>query len=569
MVALLAPKKHRTKPLDQHLICLREHIALCKRRNGRLTAIISFVQQCSQELRQQWLLYLHHLRVLYRQQANTCRCAISPIHWIPDEILGEIFTYCLPINHRFSRTAAPLIHLQVCVLWRHVTLSTHSLWSTLTFWSPPSNTDLMCYPPRFLKTWLLRSGGHSLDLFLTEGLKYNHLKLLVELVLLMHYPRFRHLDIHLTKETAFALVNFVVLPPRSLANLETLVLENLDEADFALEDAGPAITTFRDSPRLQKLTTNALDFTFSIDETTSIPVFDRSVLPWPKLTHLMITDFIRVDVLVVTLAECTALEFLRVSLDLEVDDEFRGMDRWLPTQPVVLPHLSKLCISLSDGLSIPNLLEAFRFPALQQFYFRRSESQGFTTEPDPFSWTSSQAFLLQLQNLQKLSLIGRVGSIREILALLRSTPLVSDLLLDIWTEYQVLVPILLPLPDPLSSNDLRPQPLRQLQQLTFRLERTDFPFPSNCIRDYIDSPQHDCLLTHLTIICGRAVSPRWMEQMHEQIEGLPVETFLGLRSGPIIKSTRYRTDEHLIDNERSNRDYTMVDRLKVKPYVPS
>lgn len=567
MVALLAPNRYRTKPLEQHLVCLREHIALCKRRDGRLTAIISFVQQCNRELRERWLLDLHHLRVLYRQQANTCRFAISPIHWIPDEILGEIFTYCLPLNHRFSRTVAPLSQLRVCVLWRHVTLSTHSLWSTLTFWSPPSNVDLMCYPPRFLHTWLLHSGEHSLDLFFTRGLKYNHLKLLVELVLLAHYSRCRHLDIHLTRETALALVNFVVLPPRSLARLETLVLENLDEADFALENAGPAITAFHDSPRLQKLTTNALDFTFSIDEITSVPTFDRSVLPWPKLTHLMITDFIRVDVLVVTLAECTALEFLRVSLELEVDDEFRGMDQWLPTQPVVLPHLSKLYISLSDGLSIPHLLEAFRFPALQQLYFRRSESQGFTTEPDAFSWTSSRTFLLQLQNLQKLSLVGRVGPIREIVALLQSTPLVSDLLLDVWTEYQALIPILFPSPDPLSSNDLHLQPLCRLQQLTFRLERTDFPFPSNCIRDYIESPQHNCSLTHLTIICGRAVSPRRMDEMHEHLEYLPVETFLGLRSGPIVKSTRYRTDGHLIDNKRTNRDYTMVDRLTVKPYV--
>lgn len=545
-------------------MCLREHIAFCQIRDARLTATISTVQKGSRALREKQLLVLHRLRLIYRRQAQTCRGAIAPIYWVPNEILGEIFTHCLPFNHRFIQTAAPLVLLQVCVMWRNITLSTGSFWSNVAFWSPPSDTDRStCYPLRFLSRWLRRARKHSFDLFFEQGLVFSHLKRLVELVLLRYYRQCQHLDIHLARETAFALLDFVVLPSGSLMNLESLVLENLDEADFALEDGGAAITVFRKSPRLRKLTTNALDFTFRFDHATSIPEFDLLILPWAQLTHLMITDFIRVDILVVTLAECTNIQFLRISLDLEDNDEFVDIEQWLPQQPVVLSQLADLHLSLADGLSIPRLLDVFRFPVLQHLHFRRSESQNFDTSSS-FSWASSRKFLLQLQTLRQLSLVGRVGTVEEILVLLQSAPLVTNLTLDIWAEYQVLIPIMFPPLDPLSPDP--PRPLRQLTHLTFRLERNNFPFPSNRIRDAIESPPYRCFLTNLTIICQRAAYPRRMEEISYELGALPLQCSFGTGGGPITRSTRYRVDQHLIDVERTNRNYTMFDHLFVNPY---
>lgn len=560
MANLSALSRLHTKPSEPHLKCLRDHIALCNARDKLLTAVISIAQTDGRPLRKERLLGLHRLRITCRREAQTCRSAIAPITWIPNEILAEIFVHCLPRNHHLSRCTAPLLFLQVCALWRNVALSTRSLWNSMAFWTPPTNTDLICYPIRFLNDWILHAGRKPLDLFFEQGLVYNHMKLLVELVLLVHYPQCRHLDIHLTKASALSLVNFVTLPPGSLRNLETLVLEGLDEADFAFEGEGSMITVFRDSPRLQKFTTDALEFTFRFnDDDASIPIFDINVLPWAQLTHLMITDFIRVDVFVVTLAQCAALHFLRVSLDLSDNDTYPNMDEWLPKNPVLLSSLTELRLSVSDGFCMPMLMDVFSFPALHHLHFQRSETEP-SSNPDIFSWTNSQNFLRQICNVHILSLAGRLGTAEEILVLLHSTQQVTNLTLDIWTDYQFLIPKLFPLVDTVSSEDFVSRPLQLMTHLGFRLEGRDLPFPSHCIRDAVNAVQWP--LSQLTVIVHRAYRQQF-RKICDDFAFSPLQIKFGIPRGPIRRSTRFGKDESLIRNLETNVDYTMFDRSVV------
>lgn len=239
------------KPSEQHLRCLHEYRALCLEKAAELTPKISAAQTDGRPSRYERLLDLHRSRLAFRQQAQTCRDVICPISWVPNEILSEIFTHCLPSDHRFSRTVAPLLLLHVCQLWRSITISTRSFWSRLAFWTPFSNIDRICYPLRFLGGWVARSGRNPLDIFLSQGLVYYHMKFVVEVVLLDHYSHCRHLDIHVTSESARALINFIMLSPGSLTALESLVLEGLDESYFAVENSEPMITVFRDSPLLR------------------------------------------------------------------------------------------------------------------------------------------------------------------------------------------------------------------------------------------------------------------------------------------------------------------------------
>lgn len=409
------------KPSEQHLRCLSEHIALCQEEAAVLTADIFAAQTSGSLLRKKQLVGFHQSRLAFRREAQTCREAICPISWVPNEVLGEIFTHCLPLDHRFSCIVAPLLLLHICQLWRSIAILTGSFWSHLAFWTPSSNIDLTCYPLRFLGGWLVRSRKSPLDIFLERDLVYNHLKFVVEVVLLGHYHQLQHLDVHVTKDTAPALINFVVLPPGSLTTLESLVLEGLDEAYFPLKNAtDPTITVFQNSPQLHKLTTNALDFAFSIDASTSYANFDLLFLPWAQLTHLMITDFITVDVFVVAISECKGLEFLRISVDLGDDDIFIDMDQWRPNEPVALCNLAELHISISDGICIPSTMNAITFPALKRLHFRRSQSEGFNGDGS-FSWKGSPHFLHQLCNLQYLSLVGCVGVADEVLVLLQNT----------------------------------------------------------------------------------------------------------------------------------------------------
>lgn len=505
------------------------------------------MQQRTPPLRLQRLLALHQKRFNYRRQIKICRDAICPISWIPNEVLREIFVHCIPPNHRFSRTIGPLLLLQVCQLWRNTAVLTHTLWTRVAFWTPASSTDLICYPLRFVQRWMAHSGRHSLDIYLEQGLVRHHMRFVVEMVLLAHYSQCRHLDIHATHDSGPALANFITLPPGSLTSLESLVLEGLDEAYFA-----NAITVFQNSPRLRKMTTNALDFAFSVDMSTSSIEFDALVLPWARLTHLMITEFIMADTFVVVLAECTALQFLRVSLDLGVNDATLPLNDWLPDQPVALSSLTDLHISVSDGSCIPPVMNSLKFPALQSLHFRRSES----SLSHPFSWESSLHFILQLRGLQSLSLVGRVGAVEEIATLLQSTPQVTHLKLDIWTKYQILIPILFPPLGRLPFQVSHAKFLPALTCLSLRLEKSDLPFPSDCIRDSVGSTQ--CLLTDLTMIMHRRCQ-RQLQEIQSQFSFSFLQTTFGTQAGPIDRLLRDQKDKHLIDCERTSRHYDMVD----------
>lgn len=561
MAALITPSRHSgEKPLDRHLQCLRDHVAVCQIADILLSALISIAQIDGLPLRRQRLAALHRLRVASRQEARVCRSAIAPVYWVPNEILGEIFALCLPSNRRFLPTAAPILLLKVCPLWRNVAAMTCSLWSNVAFWTPKSDTDRTCYPLRFLDSWLVRSGAHPLDIVLEAGLAYNHLRLLVDVVLLARYHQCRHLEIHLTKESAVALLLFVILPPASLASLESLVLDGLDEADFAFEDEYEIalLTAFRDSRQLRKVTTNNLDFTFCFHQSTITPTFDIGVLPWDGLTHLMITDFVQVDIFVVVLAQCNALQFLRVSFDLEDVDEVPSKHNWFPINPTVLGDLTEFHLSIRDGFRFPARMNAFSFPKLNHLRIRRSESESFNKSVS-FSWTSSQRFLLQLRGIRMLSLVGRVGAVEEVLFLLERTPAVTHLALDAWTDYQLLIPVLFPLLDASFTSAFLSRPLQQLTHLDLRLECCDFPFPGHRIRDIVDSQA--VRLTGLRIVSHRACRKQLLE-MHSQFACSPLYARFGI-PGSTIGSTRLRTDERLVRDERTNRNYTMFDPVTV------
>lgn len=525
------------------------HIDFCKQQIEFLTAVISLTQRDQLPVRKQRLSNLHYARMMYRHQINICREAISPIYWIPREVLGDIFLHCRPQDHRFSRASAPLLLRQVSILWREVTMSTPKLWNHMSFWTPPfSNTDRMCYPVHRLNQWLLLSKDVDLSLFFEPGLLYHHLKLFVELILLGHYPRCRHLTIHLTDESAFGLIHFITLPPASLARLESLVLDGLNNACFLFEDTEPAITVFRESPKLRRLTTNQLEFIFSAS--AGMPQFDLQVLPWAQLTHLMVTDFVRVEVFVIVLAECSAIQFLRVSLDLADSNEPLDVEEWWDNQRVVLPSLTEFYISVADGSCFPSVMDAFDFPALQRLCFRRSQDIDPLRPLDFFSWRESGGFTRQLRNLTQLSLIGKAGSQVEVLTLLQSTPKLERLMLDIWTNYSAIIPSLFPLPDPVGHGTSFLLPF--LRDLEVHIEEQDLPFPG----DYITAAAaHSIFLDTFSVFCQPGIN------CHRDLEDL-CHSFWSCRLWTRFVivgrgSQRFDVDIGLIDHENSNRSYNM------------
>lgn len=414
------------------------------------------------------------------EQVITTLQALCPIQWIPDEILLEIFFHCLPDDHRFSRTLAPLLMCHVCKFWRKLALSKPGFWTKLSFWTPPtSKRDLLCYPSRLVNPWLSWSRALPLQLIFESGTSLNHLKSFVELVLLEHYPRCQHLELSVSSVSARGLINFIDLPPGSLRMLESLVLNGFDEAPFFsgagdnedndYEDNDDTIipmTVFKSSPMLRKLATSSLDFIYHLgaDEMR----FNLDILPWIQLTHLFIGDFINVDVFVHALVECLAIQFLRVSLDLEDEEEDPDYisNAGLPIH-VVLPSLTAMYISVDGGSSFPSAMNIFQFPALNAVHFRRCRDGPQVA--DRFSWTDSAHFCGQLNHLQHLTLTGHVGSTEQVISLLQHASTITTLVLDISVDHTLLVPVLFPA-------DTIP-PLPYLTNLELHLEYRELSYP--------------------------------------------------------------------------------------------
>lgn len=412
---------------------------------------------------------------MWRRQSRTIAHTISPIQWLPPEILSEIFHHCLPDDYHFSRRLAPLLICLVCRSWHTLALSIGGLWNKIAFWSPPpSNRDLLCYPTRLVNKWLAHSGSLPLQIRFDHGMSLNHIKTYVELVLLEYYPRIQYLELSVSRTTAPGLHNFINLPPGSLTSLKSAVFEHLDEADFVLSDDGTdvtedtpfPITVFNSSPQLQKLTTSFLEFTHHL--TIAGTVFHSSVLPWPNLTHFSVTDFVYVDIFVAALAECVKIQFLRVSLNL-LHEEERPPNASLagPPAKVVLPNLTAMFISLDGGLFFPPEMDIFTFPALVDVHIRRYQDDA--TAVDQFSWVKSTHFCKQLYHLRQLTLTGYVGSGEQVIALLRSMPTLIKLSLDIFADYETLLPALFP-------SDTT-SPIHRVNYLAIHAEGGDLFFP--------------------------------------------------------------------------------------------
>jgi hypothetical protein len=97
-------------------------------------------------------------------------------------------------------------------------------------------------------------------------------------------------------------------------------------------------------------------------------------------------------------------------------------------------------ISVDGGISFPLEMNIFHLPTLGALHFRHLRED--PTGVDQFYWEKSSHFCGQLGCLQELHLTGYVGTTEAVIALLQHAPMLTWLTLDIFADYQVLIPIL-------------------------------------------------------------------------------------------------------------------------------
>lgn len=199
---------------QQQIEQLRAQAALSQHRADFLTGAISLSQQDRLPYRPQRLLSLHRERLFCRNDTRACLEVISPICWVPLELLIEIFVYCLPQDHRFSPTTAPLLFCQVCSSWRNIVTSSPCFWTKLALWSspPPLTPPLYLatyvripyYPIDTANRWLAHSQQLPLELFLERFMDPGHLGMFVEGILLRHLGRCCHLELNVAASIQFS-----------------------------------------------------------------------------------------------------------------------------------------------------------------------------------------------------------------------------------------------------------------------------------------------------------------------------------------------------------------------------
>jgi hypothetical protein len=219
--------------------------------------------------------------------AEEHRGFLAPVRRCPDEILSEIFTFCIPERECFERRD-PLLVDQICRRWREVALGTPALWSDITVVHRERKHDAGLQAEReaeMAQEWLQRAGGRPISLELYSSL-YSSPVHFIETILPTISPTsngWQHLRAGLSLHKA----NRLSLLKGALASLQSLKL------DVSTSPNEPICDVFETAPRLYRveLLSGAQWFT----------------LPWEQLTDLSTKTVNSLDDCLTILSDCPNL----------------------------------------------------------------------------------------------------------------------------------------------------------------------------------------------------------------------------------------------------------------------
>jgi len=98
---------------------------------------------------------LKEKRKRIQKSVETCNAILSPVRRLPPDILGEIFSRCLPTgrNPMMSAAEAPMLLTRVSSLWRSVAFTSPRIWAKLHI--PLPGDPILSPCPGFLKAKVL------------------------------------------------------------------------------------------------------------------------------------------------------------------------------------------------------------------------------------------------------------------------------------------------------------------------------------------------------------------------------------------------------------------------------
>jgi hypothetical protein len=186
-----------------------------------------------------------------------------------------------------------------------------------------------------------------------------------------------------------------------------------------------AFKRFTAAPRLERVA-------LLVKNRTPFPLqLPRDILPWPQLTHLMISMPCSGFFWKHVLPQCVRLEagYINIEESALTPDSILDLQSPLPDAGYIeLPRLHTFDVTFHDEFTSA-YFDDFRFPALRKLMVACDFGSGFPT----FKWlppTRSVIFFMELRHLTSLTLSYQNMTEAELLGLLKHTVLLEDLVLD-------------------------------------------------------------------------------------------------------------------------------------------
>ncbi|KAJ7613161.1 hypothetical protein FB45DRAFT_1065246 [Roridomyces roridus] len=288
---------------------------------------------------------------------------LSPARRLPDDVLGGIFTACVPCDRAASLNGAdaPLLLCHISQRWRSIALSTPLLWSSLHIVAPvttlTAENDRLLQINAVAKTWLSRSGCLPLTISFvgpgTVARSNTHLfqgtldacKILLE-TLIEFSPRWRSVRLVLPHH----LSDFGPLADLTPDQVPMLRSATIDGEPFQSN------LSFLTAPSLNSLSFRPPTYVF------------QTAIRTPLIQHLCIYQAHRLgDIsgtkLLQFLRECVNLETCTLELGMmEADFDSQDSVQW--------DHLRELCVSNTDDAGVLQLfLGKFIIPNLSRLHY--------------------------------------------------------------------------------------------------------------------------------------------------------------------------------------------------------
>ncbi|KAF5374439.1 hypothetical protein D9615_009104 [Tricholomella constricta] len=393
------------------------------------------------------------------------RTMVSPFRRLPVELIQRVFVHTLPPhNSVMSAKEAPMLLGRVCSSWRHVSLSTPLLWSSLHLRATVELGRDVSLQTRYgdaVAAWLSRSGVLPLSISFVESDEDDYASLFdtdrmerpsyLLNVLLGFSSRWQHLNFKLYRRY---LDTFLRLSETDTPLLETVAFEITHPERYTGFDS----ISFLRTPSLKSVSINH-----------SVCLMPPSLpVRWENLTKIHFEQNLTLEEAMIILRKCPYL--IACALAMAFDEIVPDM---VLEHAVHLPYLETLRVSAIPQLNA-NLLRyarnAARFfepihtPELRNFYLFASEGL-------------SHSIITSFLERQKVDIHSFSFSIwpDQTVPLLESLELVPSLRLlhvheDSWGELcPTLNEVFFAQITPTASATSEPYPLPYLEDVDFRL----------------------------------------------------------------------------------------------------